>query len=81
VNRAADHSGKAGHPQVAPIYAAGFVTTFGAHAVGANLWALRCAPSQLPVGAGLLLGAYDGAEVVRMARPPAHSPPARGLVC
>jgi MFS family permease len=49
---------------LAPIYAAGFVTAFGAHAVAANLggYGLRHHTSLWELG--LLLGVYDGAEVV-----------------
>ena len=50
--------------QVSPIYGAGFVTAFGAHAVAANLgvYAVRHHSSLWELG--LLLGVYDGAEVV-----------------
>jgi MFS family permease len=46
------------------LYAAGFVTAFGAHAVAANLgrYALGHHTSLLELG--ILLGLYDGAEVV-----------------
>ena len=46
------------------LYAAGFVTAFGAHAVAANLgrYALGHHASLLQLG--ILLGLYDGAEVV-----------------
>ena len=55
---------QAGRRQVAPIYAAGFITAFGAHAVAANLglYAVRHHSSLWELG--LLLGVYDGAEVV-----------------
>lgn len=50
--------------QVAPLYAAGFVTAFGAHGIAANLggYALDRRASLLVLG--VLLAVYDGAEVV-----------------
>jgi len=47
-----------------PLYAAGFVTAFGAHSIAANLggYGLEHHASLLTVG--LLLAVYDGAEVV-----------------
>lgn len=64
MNHDTDEKGPGGHRQVAPIYAAGFITAFGAHAVAANLglYAVRHHSSLWELG--LLLGVYDGAEVV-----------------
>jgi len=47
-----------------PLYAAGFTTAFGAHAVAANLGAFSedAVPSLMTLG--LLLALYDGAEVL-----------------
>ncbi len=50
--------------QVLPVYAAGFVTAFGAHAVAANLGRYTLARHGSLWELGLLLGIYDGAEVV-----------------
>jgi MFS family permease len=49
---------------LAPIYAAGFVTAFGAHAVAANLGGYGSRHHTSLFELGLLLGVYDGAEVV-----------------
>jgi MFS family permease len=51
--------------QLRPLYAAGFVTAFGAHSIAASLGAYTTHgehPSLLTLG--LLLAVYDGAEVV-----------------
>jgi MFS family permease len=45
-----------------PLYAAAFVTAFGAHSVAANLGSYDAAGSLLALG--VLLAVYDGAEVV-----------------
>jgi MFS transporter, DHA1 family, tetracycline resistance protein len=50
--------------QVVPVYAAGFVTAFGAHAVAANLGRYALGHHGSLWELGLLLGIYDGAEVV-----------------
>jgi MFS family permease len=50
--------------QVVPVYAAGFVTAFGAHAVAANLGRYTLGHHGSLWELGLLLGIYDGAEVV-----------------
>src|SRR5204863_6872279 len=50
--------------QVVPVYAAGFVTAFGAHAVAANLGRYALGHHDSLWQLGLLLGIYDGAEVV-----------------
>ncbi|MDQ6782587.1 MAG: MFS transporter [Actinomycetota bacterium] len=49
---------------LAPVYAAGFVTAFGAHAVAANLGGYGTRHHTSLWELGLLLGIYDGAEVV-----------------
>ena len=49
---------------IAPIYAAGFVTAFGAHAVAANLGRYALGRHDSLWELGLLLGVYDGAEVL-----------------
>ena len=49
---------------LAPVYAAGFVTAFGAHAVAANLGGYGGEHHTSLWELGLLLGVYDGAEVV-----------------
>ena len=50
--------------QVVPVYSAGFVTAFGAHAVAANLGRYALGHHGSLWELGLLLGIYDGAEVV-----------------
>jgi MFS transporter, DHA1 family, tetracycline resistance protein len=50
--------------QVVPVYAAGFVTAFGAHAVAANLGRYALGHHGSLWELGLLLGIYDGSEVV-----------------
>jgi len=50
--------------QVLPVYAAGFVTAFGAHAVAANLGRYALGHRGSLWELGLLLGIYDSAEVV-----------------
>ena len=47
---------------LAPLYAAGFVTAFGAHSIAASLGGLTDGASLLTLG--LLLAVYDGAEVL-----------------
>ncbi len=47
-----------------PLYGAGFVTAFGAHAVAANLGGYATSHHSSLWELGLLLGVYDGAEVV-----------------
>ncbi len=49
---------------LAPVYGAGFVTAFGAHAVAANLGAYATGHHSSLWELGLLLGVYDLAEVV-----------------
>lgn len=61
-----DASGPApGRPRtVYPLYAAGFVTAFGAHGIAANLGAYTHAEHASLWVLGVLLAIYDGAEVV-----------------
>lgn len=47
-----------------PLYAAGFVTAFGAHSVAANLGGYATGHHASLVELGVLLAVYDGAEVV-----------------
>lgn len=49
---------------LAPVYGAGFVTAFGAHAVAANLGSYATGRHSSLWELGLLLGVYDLAEVV-----------------
>ncbi len=53
-----------GRRQVTAIYGAGFVTAFGAHAVAANLAAFALGRHGSLLELGLVLAAYDAAEVV-----------------
>lgn len=50
--------------QLRPLYAAGFVTAFGAHSIAASLGALTHQQHTSLLTLGLLLAVYDGAEVV-----------------
>src|SRR5690349_405682 len=50
--------------QLAPVYAAGFVTAFGAHSIAAGLGGYAEAQHASLLTLGLLLAVYDGAEVV-----------------
>ncbi|MGW5714753.1 MFS transporter [Amycolatopsis sp. NPDC003865] len=50
--------------QLAPVYAAGFVTAFGAHSIAAGLGGYTEAEHASLLTLGLLLAVYDGAEVV-----------------
>ena len=51
-------------PILRTLYAAGFVTAFGAHAVAANLGRYALGHQASLIELGILLGLYDGAEVV-----------------
>lgn len=53
-----------GRRVLAPIYAAGFVTAFGAHAVAANLGGYSIHHHTSLWQLGLLLGVYDLAEII-----------------
>ncbi|MDL9935985.1 MFS transporter [Gordonia sp. ABSL1-1] len=47
-----------------PLYAAGFVTAFGAHSIAASLGGLTGSVGSQLLALGLLLALYDGAEVL-----------------
>lgn len=49
--------------QVLPLYAAGFVTAFGAHSIAASLGGYTHGQHSSLLALGLLLAVYDGAEV------------------
>jgi MFS transporter, DHA1 family, tetracycline resistance protein len=49
--------------QVPPLYAAGFVTAFGAHSIAASLGGYTHGQHASLLALGLLLAVYDGAEV------------------
>lgn len=53
----------AGARQLAPVYAAGLIAAFGAHAVAANQGRYALARHGSLWELGLPLGIYDGAEV------------------
>ena len=59
-----DGLGASWGPRLLPLYAAGFVTAFGAHAVAANLGPYGSGRHVSLVELGVLLALYDGAEVV-----------------
>ena len=50
--------------QLLPLYAAGFVTAFGAHSIAATLGGYTDGPHTSLLTLGLLLAIYDGAEVI-----------------
>ncbi|SFW79230.1 MFS transporter [Amycolatopsis australiensis] len=50
--------------RLAPVYAAGFVTAFGAHSIAAGLGGYAESEHASLLTLGLLLAVYDGAEVV-----------------
>src|SRR5207248_7115168 len=50
--------------QLLPLYAAGFVTAFGAHSIAASLGAYTHGQHASLLTLGLLLAVYDGAEVI-----------------
>lgn len=50
--------------RVRPLYAAGFVTAFGAHSIAASLGAYTRGEHASLLTLGLLLAVYDGAEVI-----------------
>ena len=50
--------------QLLPLYAAGFVTAFGAHSIAATLGGYIDGPYTSLLTLGLLLAIYDGAEVI-----------------
>ncbi|GDY32278.1 MFS transporter [Gandjariella thermophila] len=54
----------AGRARLLPLYAAGFVTAFGAHSIAASLGAYTGGPHASLLALGVLLAAYDGAEVL-----------------
>lgn len=53
-----------GRRRLAPLYGAGFLTAFGAHAVAANLGVLASDDGASLLTVGLLLAVYDLAEVI-----------------
>jgi MFS family permease len=64
MTRTDGHELTVGHRRLAPLYGAGFVTAFGAHAVAANLGGYALSHHGSLWQLGLLLGIYDGAEVL-----------------
>jgi DHA1 family tetracycline resistance protein-like MFS transporter len=59
-----DKAPTAARGQLRPLYAAGFVTAFGAHSIAASLGAFTSGQHASLLALGLLLAVYDGAEVV-----------------
>ena len=57
-------TGRVGQGRLLPLYAAGFVTAFGAHSIAASLGGYTHAQHASLLALGLLLAVYDGAEVV-----------------
>ncbi len=60
----AQDSAAAGRRSMGPLWAAGFTTAFGAHAVAANLGGFSDDAVRSLLTLGLLLALYDGAEVL-----------------
>ena len=58
-----DTSPTSSRRQVLPLYAAGFVTAFGAHSIAASLGGYTHGQNASLLTLGLLLAVYDGAEV------------------
>jgi len=58
------HAALLSRRQLFPLYAAGFTTAFGAHAVAANLGAYSAGHGQSLLLLGVMLALYDGAEVL-----------------
>jgi len=58
----ASRTGQGGGRRLWPLYAAGFTTAFGAHAVAANLGSFAQGHGESLLMLGLLLAVYDGAE-------------------
>ncbi|MGH3843496.1 MAG: hypothetical protein ACRDS0_18935 [Pseudonocardiaceae bacterium] len=58
------HADAAPRWAVAPLYAAGFVTAFGAHGIAANPGLYAHDERATLLTLGVLLALYDGAEVV-----------------
>lgn len=54
----------AGRARLLPLYAAGFVTAFGAHSIVASLGTITAPDHTSLLALGVLLAIYDGAEVV-----------------
>jgi MFS transporter, DHA1 family, tetracycline resistance protein len=61
---AADSTPAGTRRQLMPLYAAGFVTAFGAHSIAASLGGLTESQHASLLTLGLLLAIYDGAEVL-----------------
>src|SRR5690349_16042237 len=60
----AEQSAAAGNRSMGPLWAAGFTTAFGAHAVAANLGGFSEDAVRSLLTLGVLLALYDGAEVL-----------------
>jgi DHA1 family tetracycline resistance protein-like MFS transporter len=54
----------AGRARLLPLYAAGFVTAFGAHSIAASLGGITGTGHTSLLALGVLLAVYDGAEVL-----------------
>ncbi|GAB3394103.1 MFS transporter [Amycolatopsis echigonensis] len=59
-----EHTSTGSTAQLRPLYAAGFVTAFGAHSIAASLGAYTHGEHASLLALGLLLAVYDGAEVI-----------------
>ncbi|MEP6560402.1 MAG: MFS transporter [Nakamurella sp.] len=59
-----DQPAKTARWKLLPLYAAGFVTAFGAHSIAASLGVYAGDPQASLLTLGLLLAVYDGAEVI-----------------
>jgi len=61
---AAKATGVGGRWSLAPLYAAGFTTAFGAHGIAANLGGFTLGAHSSLLVLGALLALYDGAEII-----------------
>ncbi|MEU6646871.1 MFS transporter [Saccharomonospora sp. NPDC046836] len=59
-----EHTATAARSRLFPLYAAGFVTAFGAHSIAASLGGYTESEHASLLTLGLLLAVYDGAEVL-----------------
>ena len=59
-----EHTATGSATALRPLYAAGFVTAFGAHSIAASLGAYTHGEHASLLTLGLLLAVYDGAEVI-----------------
>jgi MFS family permease len=64
LSTSADETSAVAARRASPLYAAGFVTAFGAHSIAASLGGYTASEHASLLALGILLAVYDGAEVV-----------------